>query len=100
MPSSVSSIKWPIIGTWKVEGRQERHPGILIVEDDKVYLKIFLEISKPNQQAFGNAMEDHPSLVPFQPPHQPTVLGETKAVGKVTLLNCMLSNTEGTHQID
>lgn len=98
MPSSKSPIKWPIMGIWKIEGHQA-HLGILSVEDDKVYLKIFLELSNSNQ-LFANALETHPTLAPFQPPNQPTVFGETKTAGKVTLLKCAQFKAEVTHQID
>jgi hypothetical protein len=100
MSPSRSSIKWPIIGTWKVEGHQEAYQGVLFSEDDTVYLRIFLEIPGHPQQQFGNALDSHPRLAPFRPPHQPTVFGETKVAGKVTLLNCVLRKNEGTHQID
>ena len=100
MPPSTLSIKWPIIGTWNVEGHQEAYQGVLFAEDVTVYLRIFLEIPGNPQQLFGNALDAHPRLAPFRPPHQPTVFGETKVAGKVTLLNCVLSKHEGTHQFD
>ena len=102
MRPSTLSIKWPIIGTWKVEGHQEAYQGVLFAEDDTVYLRIFLEIPGHPQQLFGNALDAHPRLAPFRPPHQPTVFGETRRriAGKVTLLNCVLSKHEGTHQFD
>jgi hypothetical protein len=100
MPSLKSPIKWPILGTWKLEGHQGAHPGVLSVEDDNLYLTIFLEFSVSNQQPVNNALETHPSLAPFRPPNQPTLFGETKTAGKVTLFSCVLSKTEGAHQID
>lgn len=63
MPSSTSSIKWPIIGVWKADGHEGSHPGVLFIEDDKLYLKVFFEISDPLQaarQTAGNSSKFRP----------------------------------------
>ncbi|MGO9172197.1 MAG: HEPN domain-containing protein [Rhodomicrobium sp.] len=88
MPSSISSsIKWPIIGIWQVAGCSEFHPGVLSIEDGKVYLKIFLTQDN-GQPPFVGMPENHPSLIALQPPKQPTIFGETRSAGRVTLFNC------------
>ena len=92
-----ANLKSPILGTWKVDGCEETYPGVLMEHQGTAYLTLFLEISDPSQH-YGNSLEKHPRLLPFQPPHQPTLLGESKAAGKVTLFDCMLSATEIVRQ--
>jgi len=88
-------IKSPVIGIWTVDGQQEKHPGVLCIEDERAYLKLFLEIEEPVHLA---AIDDHPRLAPFRPPNQPNIRGETKSLGRVTLLNCAAVNRSGTYQ--
>ena len=97
MPNDTNtlSIKSPIIGIWTVDGQQEKHPGVLCIEDEKAYLKLFLEIE---ESLHPDAIHDHPRLAPFRPPNRPNIRGETKSVGRVTLFNCGLTNVSSTHQ--
>jgi hypothetical protein len=99
MPRSTSPIEWPIIGTWKVKGHPETYEGVLFTESGEANLRIFLEIPGESQWQLGNRFEDHPRLAPFRQPRL-TVFGETNVAGKVTLLNCMLSGHQATHQFD
>src|SRR5437868_476249 len=87
MPNGTNtvSVKSPIIGIWAVDGQPEKLPGVLIIEDDRAYLKLFLEIEEISHPA---AIGDHPRLAPFRPPNRPNIRGETKSSGRVTLFNC------------
>jgi hypothetical protein len=96
--ANTSSIKWPIIGIWTVDGRQETHPGILYTEDERAYLKLFVEIADSKESIDLAATEGHPRLAPFRPPNRPTILGEANSVGRVTLLNCAQTNISAKHQ--
>jgi hypothetical protein len=94
------SIAWPIIGTWEIQGRSGATPGVLFKSAETVYLKLFLEI--PGQPPAGarRMLDSHPHLEPFRPPRQPTICGETKSAGCVTLFNCLQSNIENTFQLN
>jgi hypothetical protein len=51
MSFSTSPIKWPIIGTWQLEGHPETYEGVLFAENGEANLRIFLEIPPPAVQA-------------------------------------------------
>ena len=85
--SPPSSIERPIVGIWQVGGCSEFHPGSLFLEDGKVYLKIFL-ITDHGLQPGTPPEEQHPTLIALQQPKRPTVFGETRSAGRITLFNC------------
>jgi hypothetical protein len=69
----------PVMGIWSIAGATEEYPGFLYLEDGNLNLALYLTV-------VGNAPSD--ILQPFAPPNQPTLHGETKAAGRVTLFNC------------
>jgi hypothetical protein len=94
------SITWPIIGTWTLEGHSEATPGVLFKEGETVYLKLFLEIPGPPSPGTPHTLDSHQCLAPFRPPRQPTICGETKSAGHVTLFNCLQCKSENTFRLD
>ena len=98
MPNATtkSSIKSPIIGVWAVNGQPDKHPGVLIVEDERAYLNIFSQIE---ESAHPAAIGEHPRLAPFRPPNRPNIRGETTSLGRVTLFNCAQTAVSATIQL-
>ena len=83
----------PIMGTWSIAGTADKYPGFLHLADGDLTLKLDLSGGPPfNQQT-------DPRFIPFAPPNQPTLHGETKA-GRVTLFNCAQSSHQSSNRLD
>jgi hypothetical protein len=86
------------MGTWSVAGGSEEYSGFLYRDGDNLQLTLYLTI-------VGNTPSDilepsDPRLTAFAPPNQPTVFGQTKAAGHVTLFNCAQINYQSSNQLN
>lgn len=88
----------PIMGTWSVAGGKEEYLGFLSFEDDNLTLTLYLSVE--GNTAFDILMRTDPRLMPFAPPNQPTLHGQTKAAGHVTLFNCAQLSYRSSNQIE
>jgi hypothetical protein len=75
----------PIMGTWSIAGTADEYPGFLHLADGNLTLTLYLTVS--GGTLFNVLQQTDPRFIPFGPPNQPTLHGETKA-GRVTLFNC------------
>jgi ApeA N-terminal domain 1 len=87
----------PIMGTWSIEGAKDEYPGFLYLKDDNLRLTLYLTIV--GSTPFDVVARTDPRLVPFVPPNQPTLHGQTKAAGYVTLFNCAQLNYQSSNQL-
>ena len=84
----------PIMGTWSIAGAAEEYPGFLSLEDDNLNLTIYLTVA--GNAPFDVLQQTDPRFIPFAPPNQPTLHGQTKAAGRVTLFNCAQLSTQSS----
>jgi hypothetical protein len=76
----------PIMGTWSIAGTADEYPGFLHLADGNLTLTLYLTVS--GGTPFNFLQQTDPRFIPFAPPNQPTLHGETKETGRVTLFNC------------
>ena len=86
------------MGTWSIEGGTEEYPGFLYFEDDNLTLTLYFSVS--GTTPFEILARTDPRLMPFAPPNQPTLHGQTKAAGHVTLFNCAQLNYQSSNRLN
>jgi hypothetical protein len=88
----------PIIGAWSIAGTADEYLGFLHLADGNLTLTLYLTVSGGT---FSNVVQQtDPRLLPFAPPNQPTLHGETKAAGRVTLFNCVQLGSPSSIRLD
>ena len=88
----------PIIGTWSISGGAEEYPGFLYLEDGNLNLTLYLTVV--GNTPFDILQQTDPRFTPFAPPNQPTLHGQTKAAGRVTLFNCAQLNKQSSMKLN
>jgi hypothetical protein len=88
----------PIMGTWSIAGAAEEYPGFLSLEDDNLNLTIYVTIG--GNTHYGVLQQTDPRFIPFAPPNQPTLHGQTKAAGRITLFNCAQLSAQSAIRLD
>ncbi len=83
----------PVLGRWKISETATEYPGYLSYVDGELRLVLFLTIDGPHSFIY-----DDRAISPFAPPNQPTIHGDTRSAGKVTLIGCSILNHVGTRQ--
>jgi hypothetical protein len=77
----------PIMGIWSIAGTREEYPGFLYLEDGNLNLTLYLIVV--GNTPFDILQQTDPRFIPFAPPSQPTLHGETKAAGGSLSLNAL-----------
>ncbi len=88
----------PIMGTWSIAGTADEYPGFLHLADGNLTLTLYLTVS--GRTPFNILQQTDPRFIPFAPPNQPTLHGETKAAGRVTLFNCTQLTYRSSNRFD
>jgi hypothetical protein len=86
------------MGTWSIGGATEEYPGFLYLEDGNLNLTLYLTLVGNTQ--FDTLQQTDPRFIPFAPPSQPTLHGETRAAGRVTLFNCAQLRYQSSTRLD
>lgn len=88
----------PIMGTWSISGGAEGYPGFLALENGNLSLTLYLTVTVNTRSDLPHQTD--PRLIPFAPLNQPTLHGQTKAAGRVTLFNCVQFNKRSSMKPD
>jgi hypothetical protein len=88
----------PIMGTWSIAGGADEYPGFLHLADGNLTLTIYLTVL--GGTPFQILEKTDPRFIPFAPPNQPTLHGQTKAAGRITLFNCAQLSYQSSNRLD
>jgi hypothetical protein len=87
------------MGTWSVAESSDEYSGFLYRDGDNLQLTLYLTIAGNTPSDILILKPSDPRLTAFAPPNQPTVLGQTKTAGHVTLFNCAQINYQSSNQL-
>jgi|GEM_PF-4187667 len=87
----------PIAGIWKLSNTPDEYPGILVLEGERLLLKLFIKVDMDRSILPIDEVEHIKKLTETRAPY---IHGHTKTAGHVTLFDCYYVDYQSLNSLD